>query len=111
MSAERPVGNELAWRAARRPERGVLAGRYVLLRPPQADEDAEALYAESHPPAVDPGHWTYMPNGPYRDAAELREWLKFAEDSEDPFVFVLVRPPTGIPPASPPTTGSRPSTG
>jgi len=93
MSPEQPVGFELEWRPSPRPARVVLEGRYVRLRPLQPDEDADALYAESHPPAADLGHWTYMWDGPYRDVAELREWLKFAERSEDPLVFVLVRLP------------------
>lgn len=71
----------------------MLEGRYVRLRSPDAVADAGVLYAESHPPAVEEGHWTYMWDGPYRDAAELREWLRFAERSEDPLVFVLVTLP------------------
>jgi RimJ/RimL family protein N-acetyltransferase len=88
-----PVGIELEWRPARRPVPTVLEGLYVRLRPPDAGADADALYAESHPPAADPGHWTYMPNGPYRDVAELRDALALAARAEDPVVFVLVRLP------------------
>jgi RimJ/RimL family protein N-acetyltransferase len=93
VSAEPPVGIELEWRTAPRPAPIVLEGRYVRLRPPDAGADAEALYAESHPPAAGPGHWTYMPNGPYRDVAELRDALKLAQTSEGPVVFVVVRLP------------------
>ena len=65
----------------------------MLLRPLDANADAEPLYAESHPPLADPGLWTYLPNGPYRDPAELRDALRVAEASEDPLFFTLVRLP------------------
>jgi RimJ/RimL family protein N-acetyltransferase len=71
----------------------VLEGRHVRLRPLHASSDAEPLYVESHPPAADAGLWTYLPTGPYRDTAELREALRLAEASEDPLVFTLVRLP------------------
>jgi RimJ/RimL family protein N-acetyltransferase len=90
---EAPVGAALDWDPARRPERTVLEGRYVRLRPLCAARDAEALYAESHPPAADPGLWRYLPNGPYRDAAALRADLEVAEVSEDPLFFALARLP------------------
>lgn len=93
MENERPVGAVLDWHPARRPERRVLAGGHVRLRPLDANRDAEPLYAESHPPAGDPHLWTYLPAGPYRDPAELRDALAAAERSEDPLFFTLVRLP------------------
>ena len=65
----------------------------MLLRPLDADRDARALYAQSHPPAADPGLWTYLPNGPYRDPAELRDSLRIAQASDDPLFFTLVLVP------------------
>ena len=55
MASEQPLGTALDWRPARRPERSPLEGRHVLLRALDAAADAEVLYAESHPPAADPG--------------------------------------------------------
>lgn len=69
----------------------------MLLRPLDADGDAESLYAESHPPAADPGMWTYLPNGPYRDPAELRDALRIAEALEDPLFYTLVPLPADRP--------------
>ena len=69
----------------------------MLLRPLDAGADADALYAESHPPAADPGLWTYLPGGPYRDAGEMREALEPAEASEDPLFFTLVLRPEDRP--------------
>lgn len=93
IASERQVGTNVDWRPAKRPQRTVLSGRHVLLRPLVADADAEPLYAESHPPLADAGLWTYLPNGPYRDPAELRDALRVAEASEDPLFFTLARLP------------------
>ena len=71
----------------------MLEGRHVRLRPLEASADAEALYAESHPPAGDPDLWAYLPTGPHRNAAEYREELALAERSEDPLFFTLVQLP------------------
>jgi RimJ/RimL family protein N-acetyltransferase len=87
---DRQVGPWLDWRPARRPERSVLEGHHVRVRPLHGSAHAEALYAESHPPAGDPHLWTYLPTGPYRDVDELRRALIVAEGSEDPLFFTLV---------------------
>jgi RimJ/RimL family protein N-acetyltransferase/predicted ester cyclase len=97
MASEQPLGTALDWRPARRPDRTPLEGRHVLLRALDAGADAEALYAESHPPAADPGLWTYLPGGPYRDAGEMRAALEQAEVSDDPLFFTLVLQPEGRP--------------
>jgi RimJ/RimL family protein N-acetyltransferase len=90
IATERPVGAAVDWRPAARPARSELAGTHVRLRPLDADRDAEALYAESHPPSADPGLWTYLPNGPYADPAEMRDALRAAEAFNDPLFFTLV---------------------
>ena len=97
MAAEPPLGTALDWRPARRPDRSPLEGRCVMLRALDAGADADALYAESHPPAADPGLWTYLPGGPYRDAREMRDALEQAEVSEDPLFFTLLLRPEGRP--------------
>jgi RimJ/RimL family protein N-acetyltransferase len=90
---ERPAGAEVDWRPAQRPERAVLEGRHVRLRPLDALADAQALYAESHPPAGDPDLWLYMSGGPYRDPADFGEALAGDERSEDPLFFTLLHLP------------------
>jgi RimJ/RimL family protein N-acetyltransferase len=89
MTAERPIGEALDWRPARRPGRTVLEGQTVELRSLNAASDADALFAESHPPRADPGLWTYLPTGPYADAGEMRAALAVAERSEDPLFYAL----------------------
>ncbi len=93
MATEREVGAQLDFMPARRPQRSELRGQHVLLRPVVADEDAEPLFAESHPPLADPDLWTYMPGGPYRDVADLRTALSGMERSEDPLFFTLAQLP------------------
>jgi RimJ/RimL family protein N-acetyltransferase len=93
MQTERPRGPEIDWRPARRPARTVLEGHHVRLRPLDASGDAEALYAESHPPAGDPDIWTYLPGGPYADVAAYRDTLADAQRCEDPLFFTLVSLP------------------
>jgi RimJ/RimL family protein N-acetyltransferase len=88
---ERPLGMELDWAAVERPARRPLRGSHVLVRPVDAATDAGPLYEVSHPPHGDPAIWTYLPDGPYDDAAHLGQMLKWAEASEDPLYFTLVR--------------------
>jgi RimJ/RimL family protein N-acetyltransferase len=84
-----PVGPEVAWTPVAPPSRASLPGDHVLLRPLLA-ADADELYAGTHPPHGDPTVWTYMSDGPYADAGELRSALIEAEASEDPLFFAVV---------------------
>jgi RimJ/RimL family protein N-acetyltransferase len=73
------------------PSRAPLRGSHVMLRPVDAGADAEALYAVSHAPMGDPAIWTYLPYGPYRDPAHMRDLLRWAESADDPLFFALVK--------------------
>jgi RimJ/RimL family protein N-acetyltransferase len=68
-----------------------MRGSRVLLRPIDAEGDAEALYAVSHQPDGDPAVWTYLPDGPYESVEHLLQTLSWAETSTDPLYFALVR--------------------
>jgi RimJ/RimL family protein N-acetyltransferase len=65
----------------------------VLVRAVDAAGDAEPLYAASHPPDGDRSIWTYLWDGPYESAEHLRKMLEFAERSDDPLFFTVVRLP------------------
>ncbi len=93
VAMERELGAPLHFIPARRPQRSGLRGQHVLLRPVVADDDAEPLFAESHPPLADPGLWTYMPGGPYADVADLRAALVGMGRSEDPLFLTLAELP------------------
>jgi RimJ/RimL family protein N-acetyltransferase len=86
-----PLGEPLDWTAAQWPERAPLQGSHVLLRPIDAEADAEPLYAVSHPPEGDPAIWTYLPDGPYDSAAHLGQTLTWAQNAENCLYFTLVR--------------------
>jgi RimJ/RimL family protein N-acetyltransferase len=100
METPPPVGEPLSWRPPPPPGPVTLRGRHVVLRPVDPAGDAAPLYAESHPPAGDPAMWTYLFDGPYRDAAEVQEALRSRQGSEDPLPFTIVRladeRPTGM---------------
>jgi hypothetical protein len=49
------------------------------------------------PPDGDPAIWTYLPDGPYESAGQLRRMLAWAETSDDPLFFTLLRLPDGLP--------------
>lgn len=93
MSQEPPLGEPLDWTPAQVPGREALRGSHVLLRPLDANADTEPLYAVSHPPQGDPAIWTYLFEGPFESAEELRALLTEAEASEDPLFFTLARLP------------------
>ena len=86
-----PVGRALEWTPAAAPPRSALAGTRVLLEPLDAGRDADALYAASHAPGGDPAIWTYLPDGPYASAAQMRRALQEREGSSDPLFMTIVR--------------------
>ena len=94
---ERPLGEPIEWTEARRPERGMLRGAHVLLRPIDAAGDAQPLYEVSHLPDGDPAIWTYLPDGPYESPEHLREALRWAQSTPDYVYFALLPLPEGPP--------------
>jgi RimJ/RimL family protein N-acetyltransferase len=93
MPTQRPVGEQIDWAGAKRPERVALRGRHVLLRPLDAAADAQPLYAASHPPDGDRTIWTYLPDGPYESAEHLRQALMWAQSADTHIFFTLARLP------------------
>ena len=91
VPADLPLGEELDWKPVPRPTSVSLRGAHVLVRPVNAESDAVPLFSVSHPPNGDPAIWTYLPDGPYESPDHLRQTLAWAETSEDPLYFTLVR--------------------
>jgi RimJ/RimL family protein N-acetyltransferase len=87
--SDRPVGGQVDWTPARRPDRTPLRGSQVLLRPLDPAADAGALYEASRDPAI----WTYLFYGPYPGVEELRDLLESVKDGQDPLYFAIVRLP------------------
>jgi RimJ/RimL family protein N-acetyltransferase len=87
------LGERLDWTPVKPPTHAPLRGSHVLLRPIDAANDAEALFAVSHPPEGDPAIWTYLPDGPYESPDHLRAMLAAVAGSHDPLFFTVVAPP------------------
>jgi RimJ/RimL family protein N-acetyltransferase len=51
--------------------------------------DPEPLFAASHSPDGNAAIWTYLPYGPYDNAAQLREVYEAAADGQDPIFFAV----------------------
>jgi RimJ/RimL family protein N-acetyltransferase len=83
-----PLGEQIDFEPARRPQPAPLRGTYVLLRPIDPEADAAPLFAAS-----EPAIWTYLPDGPYASASDLQAALTSAATSEDPLYYVLARLP------------------
>jgi RimJ/RimL family protein N-acetyltransferase len=92
MTSDLPLGPPLDWKPVKAPARLELRGTHVLVRPIDAERDAQPLYSASHEPDGDAAIWTYLPDGPYDSAEHLREMLAFAQASSDPLYFAIVRP-------------------
>jgi RimJ/RimL family protein N-acetyltransferase len=74
------------------PDGRILFGRWMRLEPVSAARHGEALWQASH------GHdhiWTYMGNGPFKDALAFHAWLKQCEASRDPWFYAFIRRDTG----------------
>jgi RimJ/RimL family protein N-acetyltransferase len=81
----------LSWKPVEPPGRASLQGGHVLLRPVDAAADAEPFFAATHPPAAEESIWRYMFDGPYKDAAEMRQAMEWIETVNDPIFFTIVR--------------------
>ena len=86
---EQPLGEQLDWQPARRPERRQHRGRHVVVRPLDPAADAQALYALSHAPTGDPSIWTYLYEAPFADVEAYRGFLESKASSEDPQFLVI----------------------
>jgi RimJ/RimL family protein N-acetyltransferase len=81
---------------AQRPQRVVLPGRVVTLRPFDAPSQAEALYEATHGPARE-DLWRYMSEGPFSSFADYQAAFEKKEKSVDPLFWAIVDNATGVP--------------
>lgn len=97
MPTDLPLGEPVNFRPVPRPSREALRGSHVLIRPLDADADAEALYAATHAPSGDPTIWTYLAEGPFEDLEQMRAALGRQARSEDPLFLTLAPLPDEVP--------------
>jgi RimJ/RimL family protein N-acetyltransferase len=89
-----PMGPIVEGGPARRPQRILLQGTYVIIRPLQPGEDAISLYDGTHGPGED-DFWLYMSEGPFGTLEDFRDYLDKRSKSEDPLSFSIVDKVTG----------------
>ena len=84
-----PIGLELTNTAPRpAPPRNAMVGQYCSVVP-IGIEHADALHAafcEDRENRI----WTYLPNGPYPDAAAFRDWVTDAMGWDDPLMHAIL---------------------
>jgi RimJ/RimL family protein N-acetyltransferase len=78
------------WEPVEPPRRVTLRGDHVLVRSVDAAADAEPFFAATHPPAAEERLWTYLFDGPYKSAEEMRSAMEWAEGVDDPLFFTIL---------------------
>ncbi|MHB1511537.1 MAG: GNAT family N-acetyltransferase [Acidimicrobiales bacterium] len=88
-----PVGERVVdWSPRQAPSARVLQGRWCRLDPLDPGRHADDLYRANS--RDDTGRiWTYLPYGPFADAAAYRKWAEHAARREDAVFFAVVEEP------------------
>ena len=90
-----PIGFALPdWRRPPFPRREVMSGRWCRIEPLDPERHAADLFA-AYALDADARHWTYLPYGPFEDAAAFRAWMDEACLGDDPLFYAIVDPATG----------------
>src|SRR5436305_377363 len=94
VEAGLPVGASVDPRAARRPSRAALPGRYVELQPLDPATHADALFEAVGRREHDP-LWVYMHHGPFDDRRAFDAYMVDRAARDDPFSFAIVDAASG----------------
>jgi RimJ/RimL family protein N-acetyltransferase len=81
---------------AHRPQRIVLPGRVVTLRPFDSSSQARALYEATHGPEQE-ALWRYMGDGPFASFDDYQAAFEKKEKSVDPLLWAIVDNATDLP--------------
>jgi len=89
-----PIGPEVPSHAARRPDRRVIAGRFIRLEPLDPDRHGSSLWEETHGigAAV---RWQYLFDEPFADEKCFRDFLARKAASIDPLFYAIIDQSTG----------------
>ncbi len=83
-------GDEVGVRpSGKRPANSNFVGAVVQLEPIDPQEHALDLFAVSHEDELARALWTYLPYGPFKDAAAMIAWLGDCAASADPMFFAV----------------------
>lgn len=77
------------WQAPAAPARHILQGRFCRLEPLDPARHGAELYAANNLDE-DASAWTYLPYGPFADAASYQRWLEQQAVLDDPLFFTIV---------------------
>lgn len=84
-----PIGDDLGrWTAPSLPEHTDLLGTHVRLEPLQRSRHAIPIFHTFNQTSAE--HWTYMPLGPFRDAAELGQVIDAMNKAPDTFPYAVL---------------------
>jgi RimJ/RimL family protein N-acetyltransferase len=89
-----PIGPQVPAHAAARPERRVLAGRFIRLEPLDAERHGDALWQETHGAGA-AAFWQYLFDEPFADRQSFQEFLARKAASTDPLFYAIVAQSTG----------------
>lgn len=85
-----PVGWPVeGWQPRPRPVRLAIDGRYCRVEPLEPDRHADSLFA-AFADDREGRIWTYMANGPFREADHFRRWLEAEALRDDPLFHAVV---------------------
>ena len=89
-----PIGPVVPAHAAPRPERLVIAGRFVRLEPLDADRHGPSLWQETH--GIDAAaRWQYLFDEPFSDESSFRDFVARKAVSTDPLFYAIIDQSTG----------------
>jgi RimJ/RimL family protein N-acetyltransferase len=84
-----PIGREVPSHAAPRPERRVIAGRFIRLEPLDPDRHASSLWQETHGIGA-AARWQYLFDEPFADENSFRDFLARKAASADPLFYAII---------------------
>jgi len=89
-----PIGPEVPVRAAARPERTTIVGRFIRLEPLDPERHGPSLWHETHGPGA-AARWQYLFDAPFADERSFHDFLALKAASEDPLFYAIVDQPSG----------------
>lgn len=89
-----PIGPEVPAHAASRPERRVIAGRFIRLEPLDPDRHSSSLWQDTHGTNA-AARWQYLFDEPFADEQSFHGFLDRKAASTDPLFYTIVDQSTG----------------
>jgi RimJ/RimL family protein N-acetyltransferase len=84
-----PIGPEVPAHAAPRPERRVIAGRFIRLEPLDPDRHGSSLWQETHGIGA-AARWQYLFDEPFAEENSFRDFLARKGASTDPLFYAII---------------------